>query len=168
MRDVTMAAGTGGLGQFFAAGRASQPRWYPGAVIRMLATGEQTGGQFALFEAMTREGEEVPLHTHTREDEGLFVLDGEIRCEIGGDPIVAGAGDFVYLPRDVPHTWRATSERLHLLVLITPAGFECAFTEFSEPAPAWELPPADPPSDALLMRIVQRENELGVRYSFQE
>jgi quercetin dioxygenase-like cupin family protein len=152
---------------FVAHGAAASPRWYTGALLTFLATGAETGGQFALFEAVARGGEEIPAHTHTREDEAFYVLDGDMSGEVGGEPFRATRGDFVFLPRDVPHTWRADSDRLHLLVWLAPAGFEQPFLEFSAPAPVHDLPPAGAVSDDLFVRLMQRENELGVFYAFQ-
>jgi quercetin dioxygenase-like cupin family protein len=150
-----------------------QPRWYTGALLTFLATSEQTGGRFALLEGVVRGGEEIPAHKHTREDEAFYVLDGDVSGEVGGKPFRAAQGDFVFLPRKVPHTWRVESERARLLVFITPAGFEASFLEFSQPAPVRDLPPVDSSAEGssesgdsgdLFERLMQRENELGVTY----
>lgn len=149
--------------------RLGKSRWYGGGLITFLATGEQTQGQFALFEATVRRGEEVPFHTHSREDESFYVLAGEMTCHIGDQMFSARSGDFLFLPRNIKHSWKAESETLTFLVLITPAGFEQSFLEFSKPAGSLTLPPvseAGPPEE-FMQRLIQRENELGVVYDFQ-
>jgi quercetin dioxygenase-like cupin family protein len=145
----------------------TEPRWYTGALVSFLAIGEQTGERLAVFRAAARAGEEIPEHMHEREDEALYVLSGELSGAAGDQPFQAGAGDFVFLPRRVPHTWRAESD-VDLLVLLTPAGFERPFIEFSEPAPECALPPPGLPDETLLMRLMERENELGVFYTLQQ
>ncbi|MCC6626523.1 MAG: quercetin 2,3-dioxygenase [Chloroflexi bacterium] len=142
----------------------AEPRWYTGALVTFLAMGEQTGGQFAVFEATARAGEAIPAHTHSREDEAFYILDGAMSGAVDGVPFQAGQGDFVFLPRGLAHTWQADAGPLRLLVFLTPAGFEQSFLEFSEPAPERTLPPAAPPDFALLERLMVRESELGVTY----
>lgn len=147
----------------------SNSRWFMGALLTFLATGEQTGGQISLFEATVRKDYEVPPHTHSREDESFYVLEGELVCEIGDETYSAKAGAFVFLPRNVQHSWRALTEPTRFLVLIYPADIEKVFLTFSEPAPASELPPVTqgPPDEALMERIVAMDNEYGAVYAFQ-
>src|SRR5678816_4844138 len=49
-----------------------------GDVYRFLATGEDTNGQYALWEALVPPGGGPPPHVHSREEEGFYVLEGEI------------------------------------------------------------------------------------------
>ena len=42
------------------------------------ATGQATGGLYAVAEIITTPEGLVPLHVHHREDEAFFVLDGEV------------------------------------------------------------------------------------------
>lgn len=149
--------------------RIENSRWYGSALISLLATGAQTNHIYALFEGMTRSGEEVPFHTHSREDESFYLLDGEITFHIDEQTMHAKAGDFVFLPRNIRHSWKSDTDA-HFLVLVTPAGFEGSFVEFSEPAPSMSLPPLQegPPPEEYLQALLSRENELGVFYDFQQ
>jgi len=146
----------------------SNARWFMGSLLNFLATGRQTGGQFSVFEAKVRRGEEVPPHTHSREDETFYVLEGEMACTVGDNTYHAKVGDLVFLPRDVQHTWKALTEPTRFLVWINPAGLEKVFLACSEPAPVMELPPvAAGPDDALTARVVAMDNQYGVVYAFQ-
>ena len=149
--------------------RVENSRWYGSAIISLLITGAQTKNTFALLQGGTRSGEEVPFHTHSREDESFYILDGEMTFYIGEQTIHAKTNDFVFLPRKIRHSWRSDTDA-HFLVLITPAGFERSFIEFSEPAPSMLLPPLQdgPPSEEYLQALLIRENELGVVYEFQQ
>jgi hypothetical protein len=52
-------------------------------------------------------------------------------------------GTMVFLPHDVRHSYTIESEQSRMLILLTPAGLERWFKEFSVPAQAMALPPAD-------------------------
>lgn len=71
----------------------------------------------------------APVHTHTREDEWSYVLDGAVGIQLGEEDHVARPGDLVLKPRAVPHAfWNATDEPARLLEVITPGGFERYFS----------------------------------------
>jgi len=140
-------------------------RWYGGALLSFIASGEQTGGAYALLQATVRGGESVPAHVHAHEDESFVILDGVLRCHVGAGTIHARPGDCVFLPRGIPHAWDVESDVARFLVLISPAGFERSFFEFSTPASSLTLPPDGPPPDATVIEaLVARERELGVVY----
>jgi quercetin dioxygenase-like cupin family protein len=79
-------------------------------------TAEGFGGAFTSIEACIPPGDMIPPHTHTREDECAFVLEGELTFDIGGEIVVAPAGSFVLKPRGVYHAFCNTStEVAHVL-----------------------------------------------------
>ena len=123
--------------------------WFTGALLTFLATGEETGGQFALVEEVFRKGVTAlaPMHVHSREEESFYVLEGEMTFYVGDAVIPASAGALVVMPRGVPHGYAMVSDDARVLNLITPAGFENMFKELGEPARELELPPAGPPPD---------------------
>ena len=47
-----------------------------GDVYRFLATGEETDGKYATFEAIVPPGSGPPPHVHSREEESFLVLEG--------------------------------------------------------------------------------------------
>src|ERR671912_174738 len=76
-------------------------------------------------------GAMIPPHTHTREDECNFVLEGELTCDVGGEIVVAPAGSYVLKPRNVPPALCNTStEPVRVLEILTPGGFERYFDEY--------------------------------------
>jgi quercetin dioxygenase-like cupin family protein len=92
--------------------------------ISFLAVGEQTAGAYALIETANHPSAGVPLHVHEREDETWFVLEGEYTFEVGGQTIQAHAGDYVFGPRNVPHSYaNRTGALSRALIMVTPAGF---------------------------------------------
>ena len=85
-----------------------------------------------------------PVHTHAREDEYSFVLEGAVTVQIGDEIVVGNPGDLIVKPRGIPHAfWNATDEPARLLELITPAGFQQFFVDIEpivavEGEPDWE------------------------------
>jgi quercetin dioxygenase-like cupin family protein len=71
-------------------------------------TAEDFGGAFTIAEGSLPPGEMIPPHTHTREDECNFVLEGELTLDVGGEIVVAPAGSFAIKPRDVYHAFCPT------------------------------------------------------------
>jgi hypothetical protein len=55
-----------------------EARWWLGGLATIKATGKETDGRYSLVEVVDPEGSEAPLHVHHREDEGFWVLEGEL------------------------------------------------------------------------------------------
>ncbi len=123
--------------------RLDRSLWYSGYLLTMLATGEETGGHFALVEEVGRKGvsADTPLHMHTREEESFYIIDGTVTFYVGDEVIHATAGSFIVLPRNIPHRFTLESDHVRMLNLCVPAGFEGFFRDLSIPAPALTLPP---------------------------
>ncbi len=98
----------------------------------------ESDGEYAVVRYQVRPGDEPPLHTHTREDEMVYVVDGEITAIVGDTEVDVGPGAFAALPRNVPHTIRVKGESATLVLTFIPAGLERFFVpnaeEHSDPA----------------------------------
>ena len=138
--------------------------WYNGSLMTFLATGEDSHGQFALIEAVARKGNVPPAHIHHREDEIFYVLEGEVVVSVGDRTIKGTAGTMFFLPRNVPHSFTIESEQSRMLILLTPAGLEGWFKEFSVPAPAMALPPADEPAYGEVQRMLEAAPRYGIEF----
>jgi quercetin dioxygenase-like cupin family protein len=65
----------------------------------------------------------VPPHTHPKQDEYIYVLDGRIDLLLDGKRRTAGAGDLVRMPRGIPHAFYNNSgEPVTALFWAAPAG----------------------------------------------
>ena len=150
----------------FARGRGSLDRsvWYNGWLLTFLATAEETRGQFALIEATARKGNVPPRHVHHREEETFYVLEGEMNVTVGDRTFKATPGTLVYLPRDVAHSFAIESEQLRTLILLTPAGLEGFFKEFSVPAAAMTLPPANEPAYGEVQQMLEAAPRYGLEF----
>jgi quercetin dioxygenase-like cupin family protein len=86
--------------------------------------GEQSGGDWAVVEWRVRAGDEPSLHTHTREDETVYVLDGAITAYVGGEKSEVEAGSYAALPKNVPHGVTVRGDEARLLITLEPGGAE--------------------------------------------
>jgi quercetin dioxygenase-like cupin family protein len=94
-------------------------------------TAEAFGGAFTSIEARIPPGDMIPPHTHSREDECAFVLEGELTYDVGGQIVLASVGSFVIKPRGVYHAFCNTgTEVARALELHTPGGFEDYYDEY--------------------------------------
>lgn len=97
------------------------------------ASGQSTGGSISLVDSTATGG--APLHIHRDEDECFFVIDGTITVRCGEHRWTAGPGAFVFLPRNIPHSWDVDGEQARLLIITTPGGFEEFLRRFHEASP---------------------------------
>jgi len=125
-----------------------------GDVYRFLALGADTHGRYALWEALVPPGGGPPPHVHSREEEGFYVLEGEITFGVGSERLLAGAGTFLNMPIGTPHSFRNESTRpARLLISVAPAGLEEMFFEVGVALPEGAqiaLPPTPAEIEKLL------------------
>jgi quercetin dioxygenase-like cupin family protein len=121
---------------------ASQPVFhFLGSPEQLLVAGQQSGGEFALFQTTAERGHTAPRHRHRRASETFIVLDGELLIEAGEERRIAAAGHVAVLPRDQVHTFVVVSATARYLTLHTPAGFDAFVRDVSDPARADGAPP---------------------------
>ena len=89
------------------------------------ASAGSTGGQLTIFTLSLNGG--PPRHTHTREDESIYLFSGRLEVECDGEEFEATSGSFVFLPRERPHTFRSVRGTAHGLLIVTPGGLENYF-----------------------------------------
>lgn len=136
--------------------------WWRGSLMKIKARADGTGGAFGLFEEnFQHQGAGPPLHVHSREDEGHYVLEGWFRFRLGDDEFVAGPGAFVWQPRGVPHSFKVESDGARALCFYSPGGLERMFEEGGVPAgDSTEPPLREVPTD-------EAEAAFGLRFGFE-
>jgi len=128
--------------------------WFLRNRMTIKATALSTGGAFGLVESWIAPGFSPPLHVHHREDEAFYVLEGEVTMRCGDRTFRGGPGAFVFLPRDVPHTFVVEGDTpARMLTLLTPGGGEGVFIDGGRPPAGEGLPPATPPDIEALRRV---------------
>jgi quercetin dioxygenase-like cupin family protein len=99
-----------------------------GGIVTFKATGAVSAGRVTTFESVIAPGDGPPLHTHAREDETLYVLEGEFRFQLEDEVHEAPVGTTMYVPPGTPHCFQNSGETPgRLLISFTPAGMEHFF-----------------------------------------
>jgi quercetin dioxygenase-like cupin family protein len=108
--------------------------WFAGGGVWTLkASAAETAEAFMLLEFRAERGKVTPLHLHPDEDEGFYVLEGEVLVHVDGQEHRVGQGGVFIAPRGTPHAFVVTSETVRLLVWQTPGTGEAFYREVTEP-----------------------------------
>jgi quercetin dioxygenase-like cupin family protein len=118
-----------------------EARWWFEALVVILATASDTGGQMTIVEVTEPPGNEAPLHVHRREDEAFYILQGSATIQVGDESFEVRPGDYAFGPRDIPHRYSIGPDGCRMLFICTPGGFEKLVREMSVPAESRTLPP---------------------------
>ncbi|MGB9746876.1 MAG: cupin domain-containing protein [Bacteroidales bacterium] len=137
--------------------------WYIGHLMSILISSKDTNGSFSLIHGFEIKGLEPPPHIHTREDESFYILEGEINYMVNNEIFNAGRGDWVFLPRNIQHSFQVQSDQAEVLIHLSPGGFEEYFKEMSEPAKALVIPPR-PQGPPDVKKIVETASKYGVKF----
>jgi quercetin dioxygenase-like cupin family protein len=139
-----MSQNTQMLDPMITRGGEGEARWWFACLAEIKVTAEQTGGRLSLIEITEPPNAEAPWHVHHREDEGFWILEGDVTFQVGEETIEAHAGDFAFGPRGIPHRYIVGGAGCRMLFIMTPGGFENLVRDMSVPARSRTLPP---PSD---------------------
>jgi mannose-6-phosphate isomerase-like protein (cupin superfamily) len=132
-----------------------------GIVMKRLLSGQQTAGQFCLLENYSDGNTKTPVHVHARDDETVYVVEGELTAVIDGESNRLTAGESIFLPRGVPHQLVNMSGKPNRYVLIgSPALFDSFLTEAGRALQAGE--DAGPPTPVDIERIREVAPRFGI------
>src|ERR671917_1168153 len=126
-------------------GEGTRSLWVLGELVTYKIISYQTGGAYSLFEVTTQPGSGPPPHVQHREDEALYVLEGEYEFLVDGNTLRVGSGSLVYVPKGALHAHRNVGEVPgRMLTTHTPGDlYELFFENAGRPA---ELDPGEPPA----------------------
>ena len=112
-----------------------------GGSVTIKAHTGNTNGSMTVLEFVLSPKEGPALHTHLREDELWYVLDGDFRFKAGDAILRASTGGMAFGPRGTPHAFQNVGDApARLLVITTPSGLERFFEQYAELLPG----PVDP------------------------
>ncbi len=140
-------------------GRAS---WMLNGLVITKATVAETGGAYGLMEHLLTPDCNPPVHVQTDEEEGFYVLDGEVDFEVDGAVVHGRPGTFALVPRGAVHTFRVLTDTARMLVIASApqgapnGGLEAFFDAVGDPAPAPVLPAPAPPDPVLRGELAGR------------
>jgi quercetin dioxygenase-like cupin family protein len=99
-----------------------------GGHVIFKARGRDTGGRLTVLETVVTPGDGPPLHVHVKDDEAVYVLEGEIDFRVGGEIYPNRPGSFVFIPRGAPHAFQNVGNGdARMLLMFAPSGIERLF-----------------------------------------
>ena len=119
--------------------------WALGGLFTWKAEGRQTQNEAEIVEIRGRRGVGSPIHTHRRQIECFYILEGELTYLLGEKEVRMAAGAFVLVPAQTRHALVVESEEARFLSFVFPAGLAKFFDEVGRPAEAATLPPLNLP-----------------------
>lgn len=110
-------------------------------------SGSDTAGRFTIVENNNPPGIGIPMHIHTNEDEVFRILEGEMEFTVEGTTSLLRAGDTIFLPRQVPHSFKVVgTQNARAIITIVPSGIEDMFLQLNQL-------PQGPPDMAKVLEI---------------
>ncbi|WP_025347814.1 cupin domain-containing protein [Nocardia nova] len=91
--------------------------------MTILTAPEETDGRHDLADITLPPGSDTPLHKHTRYEERVWVVEGELTVWAGQDAFTLRPNDFYTITRDTPHTLLAGPAGARILNMSSPANF---------------------------------------------
>ncbi|MGW0884747.1 cupin domain-containing protein [Streptomyces sp. NPDC002671] len=105
---------------------------------------------------------DIPPHVHERTDEFVYVLEGEMELDLGGETHRLTAGMCALLPRGVPHALRNRSQPpARALQVSTPGGWDQFVEDLFAAGPA--IRTADGAMDLEKVNVIGEK--YGMRYT---
>lgn len=102
--------------------RLNQQNFLGHSPVDLKVAAQDTGTDLSIFEYTGRDKGGPPLHVHLAQDEVFYIVEGEYLFQLGEKKFRATAGDTVFAPRQVPHTFAQVSAEGRMFYLYQPAG----------------------------------------------
>lgn len=137
-----------------------------GDVYRFLATGEDTNGTYAQWEAVVPPGGGPPAARAQPGRRRVLRARREITFTVKGERVVATAGTFASMPAGTPHSFKHESDRpARMLIAVAPAELEHMFFEVGVPL-AGGATAAPPPTPDEVERLLAAARRYGIEIRF--
>lgn len=107
-----------------------------GNTYRMLVTGQQTNGEFAVMDFLIPPGGGPGPHAHAGFQESFYVVEGELEVKSEAGTYIAKKGSFVTIPKGgMVHMFKnKTNQPAQMICVVVPSGLDEFFMEASKPA----------------------------------
>jgi len=114
-----------------------------GDTYRIIISGKQTGGEFAIIDMLVPPGGGPGPHAHASFHESFYVIDGEVEFKTEEGKSIAQKGDVITIPKGgAIHSFKNVSNSMaHLLCSVVPAGLDDFFEEIGTPVQPGEFLP---------------------------
>lgn len=106
-----------------------------GGNYRIIISGDQTNGNYAVIEMVVPPNGGPPPHAHEDTQEMFYVLEGEVEFKTEHEKKTVGKDGFINIPLGgAVHCFKNQSKEFaRLLCTVVPAGLEKMFLEIGEP-----------------------------------
>jgi mannose-6-phosphate isomerase-like protein (cupin superfamily) len=104
---------------------------FRGTKMLIKVSEDDSEGRYSLIEMIHPPNKGPALHIHPNAPEAYYVLEGEYLIQCGTRSYHAKIGEFVFIPKGIPHNYKSSSKGGKVLV-ISPAGLEKYFKEVSD------------------------------------
>jgi mannose-6-phosphate isomerase-like protein (cupin superfamily) len=135
--------------------------WMGDDRITFQAISSDTAGAYAFWVDEPPGHVGPPKHVHSREEEGFYVIEGQVEFRAGHIGEVLTKDTFIALPKGIPHSWiNTTTGHAKLITFTAGAGNEGFFLTLGAPG----VGPAGPRATLPLWEINARTQRYGVTY----
>ncbi len=135
--------------------------WMGDDKITFQATSTDTNGAYAFWVDEPPGHVGPPKHVHSREEEGFYVIEGQVQFRAGDINSVLTKDTFIALPKGIPHSWiNTTPGQARLITFTAGAGNEGFFLTLGAPG----VGPPGPRATLPLEEINARTRRYGVTY----
>ncbi len=134
-----------------------------GGTYRILVTGRETGGAFAVIDMLIPPNGGPGPHAHAGFQESFYIIDGEIEVKSEAATYTAKKGSFVTIPKGgIVHCFKnKTNQVAHLLCMVVPSGLEAFFMEVGQPVAIGSFLPPPPMDEAAMKKILPIVEKYG-------
>lgn len=134
-----------------------------GDAYRILISGKQTEGAYAVIDMLVPPGGGPGPHAHADIQELFYVVDGEIEFKTEAGKYTAKKGAFVNVPKGGQvHCFKNTSTQVaHMLCTVIPAGLDAFFEEIGVPVAAGTFLPPPVLNHDDIIRLTQAAEKYG-------
>ncbi|MBF9141829.1 cupin domain-containing protein [Hymenobacter properus] len=136
--------------------RAGEHYHLMGFDLFLKVSAKDSDGQMSMFSGVYRKHDGPPLHVHYEQDEEFYITEGEFLVQVGEERYTLKAGDLIFLPRNIPHTFLTLSDTGRMVFMTHPSGkTEQLFKQLAA------LPPTATPDDAQKIHIANQCRIVG-------
>jgi quercetin dioxygenase-like cupin family protein len=137
-----------------------------GGNYRVVISGKQTGGAYAIIEMLVPPMGGPGPHAHAEVQESFYVLDGEVEFKTEAGTTIAKQGSFVNIPTGgLVHCFKNKSDTLaRLWCTVMPAGMEDMFAEVGKPVEQGVFLPPTPPTPEMLEKMKALGEKYGQKF----
>lgn len=128
---------------------------------RIVATQENTNGQFIVVVSEGPIGEKIPEHYHEQHTETFFCLEGQMTMWANGEEIMLNPGDFLHVPANTVHSYRLDSHYTKVVGLLVSGLFEPFFRTLGDPYEHYIFP--SEPQPLRFDRVIRNIEQLDLK-----